>query len=230
MTQLEQLQIFEQYEYKGWLITIGEKYGKDLLYGFAQPLKYSKIYSYDDYEAEFHDDEKYFNELERKVIEAGIVPSDYFTSEIDNGFYISLYHVVEPFEDTENFLRSTDVSSPTSILSTLLSEIECDINTEPGKTRYFKPVPSKNLKSLKKYVPKSENKKPPRKARGFNNLAWATLVKLRDGNCTICQSSDDLHAHHIKSYKSHPELRYDVNNGTTLCAICHRQHHKLNGK
>jgi len=229
MTQLEQLEIFEQYEYKGWLITIGEEYGKELLYGFAQPLKYAKIFSYDDYES-YLDDERYSDQLEKKVIEAGIVPSDYFTSEIDNGFYISLYHVVKPLEDTENFLRSTDVSSPTSILSTLLSEIECDINTEPGETRYFKPVPSKNLKSLKKYVPKSENKKPPRKARGFNNLAWATLVKLRDGNCTICQSSDDLHAHHIKSYKSHPELRYDVNNGTTLCAICHRQHHKLNGK
>ncbi len=105
MTQLEQLEIFEQYEYKGWLITIGEEYGKDLLYGFAQPLKYANIFSYDDYES-YLEDERYSDQLEKKVIEAGIVPSDYFTSEIDNGFYISLYHVVKPLEDTENFLRN----------------------------------------------------------------------------------------------------------------------------
>lgn len=225
-------EIFEQYEYKGWLITIGEKRGKELLYGFAQPIKYAKIYSYDDYDTYTYDDiERYSTELERKVIEAGIVPSDYFISEADNCINVNLCFVVDPFEDSMNFIRETDISSPTSILSTLLSEIEAEISFEPNiGIKFFKPISGKNLEKIKKYVPKSENKKPPRKARGFNNLAWATLVKLRDGKCTNCHSEDDLHAHHIKSYKEFPELRYDVNNGMTLCGICHREHHKLYGR
>jgi hypothetical protein len=35
----------------------------------------------------------------------------------------------------------------------------------------------------------------------------------------------ELHAHHIKSHKDHPEFRFDVDNGLTLCASCHWQVH-----
>ena len=34
----------------------------------------------------------------------------------------------------------------------------------------------------------------------------------------------------IKAFKDNEELRYDVNNGITLCSQCHRKWHKENGR
>ena len=53
---------------------------------------------------------------------------------------------------------------------------------------------------------------------------WAQEVKRRDGNkCVICGSMDDLDAHHIIPKKEHPEFRFQVENGVTLC----RAHHAM---
>ena len=38
-----------------------------------------------------------------------------------------------------------------------------------------------------------------------------------------------LNAHHLDSYHDHKELRYDINNGITLCKSCHREFHKYIG-
>jgi hypothetical protein len=43
----------------------------------------------------------------------------------------------------------------------------------------------------------------------------------RDGKCLWCEVVEDLHAHHIKTWKKHPDLRYDLNNLITLCRSCH---------
>jgi hypothetical protein len=55
--------------------------------------------------------------------------------------------------------------------------------------------------------------------------AWRLGVFERDDY--TCQGAScgrrggDLHAHHIKPWAWFPELRYDVNNGLTLCKPCH---------
>lgn len=55
---------------------------------------------------------------------------------------------------------------------------------------------------------------------------WRKAVLLRDGNrCCRCGSTEGLHAHHIKSYKDHPSLRYTVENGITLCESHHYEAH-----
>ena len=40
----------------------------------------------------------------------------------------------------------------------------------------------------------------------------------------------ELNAHHIKNWKDNKDLRYDVNNGITLCEKCHMNFHSTYGK
>lgn len=55
-------------------------------------------------------------------------------------------------------------------------------------------------------------------------LHWRESVLKRDGyKCVWCASEFDLHADHIKPKSIYPDLAYDVANGRTLCAPCHRQ-------
>lgn len=54
--------------------------------------------------------------------------------------------------------------------------------------------------------------------------SWRSQVYARDGwKCRIGNSDCEGHieAHHILGWKEHPELRYDVNNGITLCHTHH---------
>lgn len=60
--------------------------------------------------------------------------------------------------------------------------------------------------------------------------SWAYLVKRRDKICKFCKSEDNLQAHHIKSYKDHREIRFDLENGILLCGTCHSLQHKNDSK
>lgn len=51
---------------------------------------------------------------------------------------------------------------------------------------------------------------------------WVKAVKDRDGwKCVECDATDRLHAHHIKGWTNHAELRFEISNGMTLCHECH---------
>ncbi|WP_425102759.1 HNH endonuclease [Burkholderia ambifaria] len=57
---------------------------------------------------------------------------------------------------------------------------------------------------------------------------WRFDVMLRDRfTCQHCGDSrgGNLHAHHIKPFATHPELRVDLGNGITLCEQCHKAVH-----
>lgn len=64
-------------------------------------------------------------------------------------------------------------------------------------------------------------------SRSNKQSKWARAVISRDR--AICQKCGitgvELHAHHIKPFKEHPELRWDVSNGETLCYKCHWAEH-----
>lgn len=61
---------------------------------------------------------------------------------------------------------------------------------------------------------------------------WRNKVYARDNwTCQKCNKKlKDLCAHHIKSFKDYPELRYNVSNGQTLCRSCHKKVHEEIGK
>ena len=59
-------------------------------------------------------------------------------------------------------------------------------------------------------------------------VKWAKKVKERDGyKCQKCGSTENLQAHHIVPWLQDDagRLRYDLNNGVTLCRTCHLKAH-----
>lgn len=59
---------------------------------------------------------------------------------------------------------------------------------------------------------------------------WRMDVVTRDNfKCKRCgETGGEIHAHHILSFSKHPELRFDINNGITLCDKCHSEIHGHN--
>lgn len=55
-------------------------------------------------------------------------------------------------------------------------------------------------------------------------VRWGAAVRERDGHiCQRCGTDKGrMDAHHIKPWRTHPELRFDLANGITLCRTCHR--------
>jgi len=54
---------------------------------------------------------------------------------------------------------------------------------------------------------------------------WRISVIRRDKVCQICGSRKSRNAHHMNHSTYFQEERFDVNNGVTVCAKCHRQFH-----
>lgn len=61
---------------------------------------------------------------------------------------------------------------------------------------------------------------------------WRNQVYARDNwTCQKCGNKlKNLTAHHKKSFKDNPELRYNLDNGVTLCRSCHKKLHEEIGK
>ena len=47
-------------------------------------------------------------------------------------------------------------------------------------------------------------------------------VRMRDGCCYMCGSTENLHDHHILPKAVYPEIALKMWNGITLCEKCHR--------
>ena len=60
----------------------------------------------------------------------------------------------------------------------------------------------------------------------FEYKQWRNAVYKRDNyTCVWCGSKESgrLNADHIKPFALYPDLRFDINNGRTLCIDCHKQ-------
>lgn len=58
--------------------------------------------------------------------------------------------------------------------------------------------------------------------QSFEYKEWRRKVFERDGYaCVECGATGYLEADHILSFAAYPALRFDINNGRTLCRACH---------
>lgn len=62
-------------------------------------------------------------------------------------------------------------------------------------------------------------------------VEWRNQVYTRDNfTCQVCGvRGRRLNAHHMNSYSDYPDLRTSVDNGITMCALCHRKFHNQYG-
>ena len=78
---------------------------------------------------------------------------------------------------------------------------------------------------------KAENAK---KRITYEYRKWRERVLKRDGHrCQHCGEKEHLNVHHIKYFAEYKELRYELENGVTLCEACHKKLHseeRKNGK
>lgn len=60
---------------------------------------------------------------------------------------------------------------------------------------------------------------------------WRKAIFIRDDyTCQKCHRKGyKLIAHHIYNFADYPALRFDINNGATLCNDCHRKFHHTYG-
>lgn len=59
-------------------------------------------------------------------------------------------------------------------------------------------------------------------------VIWRKGVFEKDGyTCRVCGDNrgGNLQAHHLNSYSAFSDERFDIGNGITLCAQCHKQYH-----
>lgn len=208
------------YEFGDWIITLESWFDTNKLSAFATLKKYAHFATYDN--LPWIDELCLENNIPVIINEFG-----------DENFDIH-YIYLEPDDSSKYFI---DFTSEFFLLNHIVKEIieESNIDFLPKDILlpYKLECGLSIAKSIEVVVVKEIKRKTQyqfisTKKRGAMQTAWAMMVKNRDKKCTQCQSEYDLHAHHIKSYKEFVELRFDVNNGITLCGKCHRKFHKKN--
>ena len=93
---------------------------------------------------------------------------------------------------------------------------------------YQKNKEIERLQSLLDEKPVKDNRPVTRGSKIYNKFRLNVLK--RDEVCQCCGATEDLHVHHISSYKYDKEKRADTHNGIVLCKDCHSQFHSLYGK
>ena len=205
--------VFEQYKFKDWLITIT---GDDELTGFATQIKYASLLNKDNYH--YIDEIAEKNNIKTLINECG----DKYYKDFD-------YIIADPNDVVVYHFEEINTKEASCVLDYMVKEILRYITPQTDIERIMSSRGIQRFNDTKMVVLKQIKKISIAKkiTRSSLHNCWSRMVRHRDKKCTECNSFNDLHAHHIKAYKDFKELRYDVNNGITLCGKCHRKHHKI---
>jgi len=104
----------------------------------------------------------------------------------------------------------------------------CGIEFEKHRSEIKKNVHDKNFCSLECWYEYNQGENHYGYGGGQNERVnseyyeWRKAVIKRDhGYCRLCHSQKQLEVHHIHRFAIYPDMRWDVNNGITLCHDCH---------
>lgn len=74
---------------------------------------------------------------------------------------------------------------------------------------------------------KDDMEESKRARNSYDYIKWRDSVYERDSyTCQMCGSKNKINAHHKKNFDDFPDLRFDIDNGITLCEKCHAKVHK----
>ena len=96
---------------------------------------------------------------------------------------------------------------------------DCQNKWQKGKPAYPNTVGKRGKK------PRTYLKNNRDKHGAIEDREWREKIFKRDSwTCRECGvRGGRLQAHHIKPFKKFPELRFDLDNGLTLCIECHKK-------
>jgi len=73
--------------------------------------------------------------------------------------------------------------------------------------------------------PKKKKAQTISQIRDKIDKAFNEYIRLRDGACVICGSTESLQCSHYWGKKARPAVRWDELNAHAMCAKCHYKHH-----
>lgn len=82
-------------------------------------------------------------------------------------------------------------------------------------------------------ISEEERQKVYRQRKSAESIEWKKAILKRDNyTCQCCKKrGGSLVAHHMNGFAKFPEQRFNLDNGLTLCKMCHEALHKnLGGK
>ena len=107
--------------------------------------------------------------------------------------------------------------------------------TKEGLAKYWAIPENRIANSLRQRGDKAPNWKGGRVSesrrlrQSIEFKLWREAVFARDNwTCQTCKKrggTTQFHPHHIKSFAGFPGLRFAIDNGVTLCAVCHQIEH-----
>ena len=101
------------------------------------------------------------------------------------------------------------------------------LRTEDGGRMFSEAMEKRNKLPYYQRKDKPESRQRNIDAQRAEYRQWRNSVIRRDNyTCQKCGKRGVIfQVHHIRSYANHPELRYDIGNGITLCLQCHSDEH-----